>query len=479
MDFTLHETRKSRMGVPELSRNITDIIDNKFDADVSEIGKGVVCAVTCLTILFGTFGNAMSFYPGFRCKRLRSNFDVLLINLAATDLIVCSILAPVFLYLLFSVPQNLTLFCPSLLFTSSVCVVSSLVTLVTIALHRQARVIWHSKASVTDRQMAFILVFLWILSIAMSFAGTVHTETFTDWGVQKESCLPVINSGVKHRSNLIAFFIGPLCALSLLLMIAAYGTVVYAVQIRKKVRRTSSPSIDRHRTLNLTHANAWRLEKSESGKRSDEKLWKHEASQSAKRADEKLDTVTNDRSSKHQPTYTVEISESLSFNAMRTCLLVTLTHLVCWAPMIIIQWVELAFGESFMLFQFKICGIAFVLLNSALNPYLYAPHSGRLKYHIYKIKVKLLKCSCTSKKRNEIKALGEGSVDANLKKSSHDRKISPRVLQVDHRMFDDRLLTPIPAGNKGRQPVAMFSTWKLPNTYVIGLNNNHIPIVAK
>lgn len=58
------------------------------------------------------------------------------------------------------------------------------------------------------------------------------------------------------------------------------------------------------------------------------------------------------------------------------CLVVILTLVLCWSPLLVSHFLELATGPSIILLQVKLCGIALVFLNSALDPYTYAQNHG-------------------------------------------------------------------------------------------------------
>jgi hypothetical protein len=123
-------------------------------------------------LLMGCIGNSMVIYAAVKKKRIRTNFDVLILNLTGSDFITCTFLSPTFLFLLFAEPPAPKMFCGSVLFLGAASGMLSMFTLVAIALHRLARVVGHARGTLSLTRTAIILTIIWILSFRIRFFFT-------------------------------------------------------------------------------------------------------------------------------------------------------------------------------------------------------------------------------------------------------------------------------------------------------------------
>lgn len=317
-----------------------------------------VCTVLVIfVLLMGCIGNAMVIYAAVKNKRIRTNFDVLILNLTGADFITCTFLAPIFLFLLFNEPPVPKMFCGSVLFMGTVSGMLSVLTLVAVALHRLARVVGRARGTLSLTRTAIILTLIWILSLTLSVAGTVHVTH--NWNPNQRTCQAIINSGNPQRQNFVLFFVAPVIIVSFSVVSMSYIMIAITVnrqnsELRKALKtqvcRLNSKS---HRSLCL-------------------------------------DKNCNSCSS----------LPCRDNKALTMCLVVIVLMGLCWGPLIISHFIEIAMGESIILYQVKLCGISLVFLNSALDPYIYAQHIGKLKERYSKLFKFLLRCCLNRRSQN-------------------------------------------------------------------------------
>lgn len=304
-------------------------------------------------LIMGCVGNAMVIYAAVRNKRIRTNFDVLILNLTGADFITCTFLAPTFLFLIFNEPPVPKMFCGSLLFMGTASGMLSMLSLVAIALHRLARVVGRARGTLSLTRTAVILTLIWILSLTLSVAGTVHVTD--NWNPKQGNCQGIINSSNPQANNFVLFFVAPVVIVSFCVVCFSYISI--AISVHRQNREL-------------------------------DKTLKMDVSRPVHRS-KCMDTKCNMCSSPHRDN-----------KAMTMCLVVIVLMGLCWGPFIISHFIEVAVGESIILYQVKLCGISLVFLNSALDPYIYAQHIGKLKERYSKLFKILLKCSLTKNPKN-------------------------------------------------------------------------------
>ena len=383
---------------------------NQSDA-VGQVGRSsihiatlCVCSILILFVtVLGSFGNGLILYSAVQCNKLRCNLDLLITNLAGVDLVICTVLAPIFLYMMFatshSIPGEL---CASLQFMGMLCTLISLETLDVIAIHRQARVIRHIKASMSTVQALIVILCLWVVSLCVAVAGLLHLLSY--WPPDASTCLPVINGPDRTKHNVVLFYMGPVCVLSFMIIILSYMVIACVVQKQSRVKRNAAALIMKKQYASPVLSNSFQP--------TDAYIQCNKANINA--------TLT-----KNPPHQAAQFAMDKESKAMTMCLVVTVTVLLCWAPLITSQVIEFFIGESLVLHQVKMCGIALVFLNSALDPYVYAQHNNILKQKTSKLYQAVIACQCLQRcytvfnKRTRLKAVGQGNLEENRNKSSH------------------------------------------------------------
>lgn len=347
-------------------RNCSQEVSSTTSAFVGTVHTASLAVCTVLIIfvlLMGCIGNSVVIYAAVKKKRIRTNFDVLVLNLTGADFITCTFLAPTYLFLLYSEPPVPKMFCGSVLFLGAASGMLSLFTLVAIALHRLARVVGQASGTLSITRTAIILAMIWIFSFTLSVGGTLHVTH--NWNPNQKTCQAIINSSNPQLQNFVLFFVAPVTIVSFVIVALSYIIITIMVhrQTDKLSKTVSTPPCKQCR--NLIRQNC---------------------------PSRKCHTCSNS-------TFPYRDNKALTM-----CLVVILLMGLCWGPLIISHFVELATGESITLYQVKLCGIALVFLNSALDPYIYAQHIGKIKQRYSKLFKLVLQCCSNNKAPSRLRA---------------------------------------------------------------------------
>ena len=349
-----------------------------------------VSTVLALFVLFlGCTGNGMVLFTALTSKRLRNNFDLLVINLAGADFIMCTCLSPIFLFLLFSDPPFPKVFCGSVLFLGTTSAMLSLLSIVCIALHRYLRVVGRIKRPLNLTQTSSLVGLIWIISLSLATGGTFHVVSQWDNGAIN-TCQSVVNSNNPRTNNFVLFFIAPVTLVSIILIAMSYGTIARTVRVQGTYELTTPSQQIRTdfsdiNCVGLTSCN------------------QHNFGLASERYSPRGVDSVSDKANK----------------AVTMCIVVSFTIILCWAPLIISQFIEIFTGESIILYQVKLCGIALVFLNSALDPYIYGQTSGRIKHRYLRVLYNFARCECSVQRTSRIHASGQRILEACPLRSSH------------------------------------------------------------
>lgn len=359
-----------------------------FHGSVHTASLAVCTVLVIFVLVMGCFGNGIVIISALKFKKLRTNFDVLILNLTGADFITCICLAPIFLFLLFSDPPSPKMFCSSILFLGTISGTLSLLSLVAIALHRLARVIGRAKATLSLTRTGIILAMIWITSLAIAFGGTFHVTL--NWDDNSRNCQSIINGPDRKMQNFILFFVAPVVIVSFTIIAMSYVVIAWSVHKQNRLM------IDRSST--------------------------HRGSYPREILDKQCrEFITDRRKKNNSVSYCSSCSNQILLDkenkALTMCSVVILTIGLCWGPLIISQFVELATGESIIIYQVKLCGIALVFLNGALDPYIYAQHIGKIKQSCSKIYRFVLGCKPKGRSRTKWRGRGSPNVETNRTRS--------------------------------------------------------------
>ncbi|XP_041355138.1 probable G-protein coupled receptor 75 [Gigantopelta aegis] len=388
-------------------RTSSPVMEPVFQGTVHTASLAVCTVLVLFVVILGSFGNGIVILSAVKCKRMRSNFDLLIVNLAGTDFILCTCLSPVFLYLLFTDPPTPKLFCGSFLFLGTACGMLSLLTIVTIALHRQARVVGKAKGSLTPTKTALILATIWLMSLGTALGGTLHVTS--NWDDSFQNCQVIINSPNLRTHNFVLFFVCPVVTIGCAIIAVSYTIIGRAVRNQTKALRVTTVTTSIYK-----------------GPRTkvppDQKLLPETKPR------EKMRRIVY--SGRQCPCCCGQAVLDKENKAITMCLVVIFTILLCWTPLVISQFVELVTGESIILYQVKLCGIALVFLNSALDPYIYGQHNGRIKKKYRRLLWDFIRCHCKSVTKARLRLTATGNQQTAKQKSNSQNDQDTRTLNL-------------------------------------------------
>ena len=330
-----------------------------------------VCTVLVIFVLFlGCAGNGVVLFNALTTKRHRHMCDLFVINLAGADFITCTCLSPMFIFLLFSDSDIPEVFCASILFLGVTSGLLSLLTLVTIAIHRRCRVVGIIRKSLSLLKVSAVVGIIWVISLAFATACTIHI--ILTWKEQTiNECQNVIDNPNSKGSSFVLYYLSPVIIASLAIIGMCYGTISRAAMGHRRYGHIVSPE----------RKGDYETEVKCDGPESDN-------GQFVSPATNKCGTPGRDTSA------------DSGNKALIMCVVVTLTVSLCWGPLIISEFVEAFTGPSIILYQVKLCGIALIFLNSALNPYLYGQNNSKIKHRYVRMLYNFARCEYSFPVRN-------------------------------------------------------------------------------
>ncbi|XP_076463954.1 putative G-protein coupled receptor 75 [Babylonia areolata] len=359
-----------------------------FHGSVHTATLAVATVLALFVLVLGSFGNGLVLVSAARRRKKRTNFDLLILNLSAADLFLCVVLAPLYLYTLFTDPPFPKLFCGSLLLGGTGFGLLSLLSIVAIAIHRQARVAGRAKRSLTTRQTGLVLGAVWALSGAGAVGATLHA--MLDWRDSYDNCQVLIYSHdpLLHRFTL--FFLGPLVLVSFIVIVVAYAIISRAVRAQSRTRTRGLAAL--YRSTPIYRGGL-------GGAKPNDPLVQDKAGQGDRRGRRRGGVA------KQCQCCSCQAAAERESKAVTMCLVVMVTLVLCWSPLLVSQFIELATGPSIILLQVKLCGIALVFLNSALDPYMYAQNQGHVQTRYGRFCWDVLRCQCASPRRTRFRVL--------------------------------------------------------------------------
>lgn len=364
--------------------------DPSFHGSVHTATIAVCIVLVIFVVILGTFGNGLVLLSAVHCRKMRSNFDVLIFNLAGADFIVCLCLSPTFLYLLFTDPPTPRIFCGVFLFSCTACGLLSLLTLVAIAVHRHSRV-RKVRGTLTTTKTALILLAIYLASLTSAVGGTLHVTL--GWRASNLNCQVVMNSKDIYSNNVVVFFISPVVLISFVTITSSYLLIARAVRLQTFLRTQSLQPILKTSICRPFLSNI------------DQKISPSDIQNTVRYSHSSTKRQIGAGSLKHCSCCSCVAALDRENKAVSMCFVVILIITLCWMPLVVSHLVELVTGESIIIYQVKLCGIALVFLNSALDPYMYAQNSGRIKQRYGRIFWDMLRCECSGPSKRRIPIL--------------------------------------------------------------------------
>ncbi|XP_066282936.1 probable G-protein coupled receptor 75 [Branchiostoma lanceolatum] len=416
--------------------------------------------------LVGTVGNTVIFLSAFQSwgKKLRTGFDLLIFDLTVCDFLACAVVTPALGVCLFRdpAPHLAAPFCRALVFLSTAATFMSLATLVAIALHRLTMVKSQAKRPISWRGAVLVLAGLWTISLTSASLVTLHGRS--TWDLHAPAgCLPFL--GYNHINNVMVCFTAPVFCISFLIVCVSYGFIADAV--RHQANRKASVAFSAkgvpadgavhpadeaaqfadgavhladgavhlangavHLADGATHAADGALLPADGTVNTADGA-ANPADGTVYYADGAVHALSRGSTPSPQPnalspradpaqgspagSLPVPVVLEKESKAMKLCFFMTVSVLCCWGPLVICQLTEYLSGPSADLFQVKVCSMALLLTNSSLNPYIYPRNSGKLRVRITRFLGSLYPYQRTTR----LEALGDGDLELNRNKSSH------------------------------------------------------------
>ncbi|XP_071492594.1 QRFP-like peptide receptor [Diadema antillarum] len=226
------------------TKDFLDFYDYDFHGMVHDLSTTAdILLITCYTIIFvlALGGNLLVIFVVTRKKYMQTAINIFFASLAVSDLLIAVFCIPFTLVEVVTVDWILGPFmCKALNYVTSVGVVSSILTMMAIAIERHQAICHPLRSRViqTPRRAVFLLGFLWIMSTTvvspLLFVLKLETKVDPLTGTQYRFCRERWNTRQqqKHYTLLLVVL---LYVTPLVIMIVLYLQVVHKLWIRKPV----------------------------------------------------------------------------------------------------------------------------------------------------------------------------------------------------------------------------------------------------
>lgn len=394
--------------------------------------------ILILIFCLGSYGNLvvfLSFFdPAFR--KFRTNFDFMILNLSFCDLFICCVTAPMFALILFldigdsggGVSKG---FCFAFHLTSSGFIIMSLETVAVIALHRLRMVLGQQPNHAASFPCTLSLTaLLWTSSFTLAALVTLRA-----YPRSTGPCLPHFGL-TGNRAKVVLYVYLADFAFCVGVVSMSYLMIAQALRKNALVRKCSVimvgttrppaappafitagfegiqcavqvPSLYRNQTYNkLQHVQTHPFTKCNS-----QALVPSAATHAAC-----CQLVSN-------------LSTAKDSKAVVTCVVIVISVLLCCLPMgVALAQDVLSPENSFVHYQFELCGFALIFLKSGINPFVYSRNSAGLRRRVLCFLRWLAFGSFCCKHKTRLHAMGKGNLEVNRNKSSHHETNSAYML---------------------------------------------------
>ncbi|KAL8604810.1 hypothetical protein ACOMHN_028438 [Nucella lapillus] len=345
----------------------------EFHGWVHTATLAVVTVLVLFVLVMGSFGNSLVLTSARHVGRKSGSYDLLVRQLCWADLLVCVGVAPLFLFTLFQDPPLPRLFCGGLHLLGSSLTLMSLLTLVAIAVRRQARVGGRVRHPLSLRHTRVVLGVVWVVSGVGGVGATL--PALLGWRESYHTCQALIHGHDAFTQHFPLFFLGPVVIVSFVVITVSYVIIARAVRAQNRARVQGSTGTVLTSSSKTQNSSAWYRGR-ENATRGNSALGKRRRKEQDCRCCRCR--AAAERESK----------------AVTMCAVVTVTLLLCWSPLLLSLLLHVLAGPSLTLLQVKLCGIALVFLNSALDPYLYAQTPGHTPSRLGRLCWDILHCQC-------------------------------------------------------------------------------------
>ncbi|XP_062864568.1 probable G-protein coupled receptor 75 [Trichomycterus rosablanca] len=422
-----------------------------------------------LVLIFGlgSYGNLVVFLSFFdpALRKFRTNFDFMILNLSFCDLFICCITAPMFALILFldvgdseaGVSKG---FCFAFHLTSSGFIIMSLETVAVIALHRLRMVLGQQPNHTSSFPCTLALTaLLWTSSFTLAVLVTLRA-----YPRGTGPCLP--HFGLDGNRAKVVLYVY-LADFAFCVGVVSMSYLMIAQTLRKNamVRKCSvimvnttrpaaapptfiaagfegiqcavqMPSLYRNQTYN--------------------KLQHVQTHPFIKRSGQPLVPGAATGVACCRMVSTANFFTTKDSKAVVTCVVIVLSVLLCCLPMgVALTQDVLSPKNSFVHYQFELCGFALIFLKSGINPFVYSRNSAGLRRRVLCCLQWLALGFLCCKHKTRLHAMGKGSLEVNRNKSSHHETNSAYVLSPKpQRKLVDRACGPSLSQDSGPSPRA-------------------------
>ncbi|XP_076868511.1 putative G-protein coupled receptor 75 [Brachyhypopomus gauderio] len=427
------------------------------------------CSLLLILIFcLGSYGNLvvfLSFFdPAFR--KLRTNFDFMILNLSFCDLFVCCVTAPMFALVLFldgggggASPG----FCFAFHLTSSGFIIMSLETVAVIALHRLRMVLGQQPNHTASFPCTLALTaLLWTSSFTLAALVTLRA-----YPSGTGPCLPHFGLAGRPAQVVLCVYLADF-AFCVAVVSVSYVMIAQALHKNAQVRKCPVIAVDATRPQAPFSAAGFegmqRAVQVPSLYRNQAygKLQHVQTHPLAKRSAQALAPGAATGATCCQLVSTVNLSTAKDSKAVVTCVVIVISVLLCCLPMgVCLAHDVLAPESGFVHYQFELCGFALIFLKSGINPFVYSRNSAGLRRRLLCCLQWVALGFLCCKHKTRLHAMGKGSLEVNRNKSSHHETNSAYVLspKPPRRLVDQacgpscsRDSGPSPRATAGRKP---------------------------
>ncbi|KAI5088030.1 putative G-protein coupled receptor 75 [Silurus meridionalis] len=394
------------------------------------------CSLLLILIFcLGSYGNLVVFLSFFdpAVRKFRTNFDFMILNLSFCDLFICSITAPMFALILFldvgegggGVSKG---FCFAFHLTSSGFIIMSLETVAVIALHRLRMVLGQQPNHAASFPCTLSLTaLLWTSSFTLAALVTLRA-----YPSSTGPCLPHFGLTGNQAKVVVYVYLADF-AFCVGVVSMSYLMIAQALRKNALVRKCSVimvgathppaappafiaagfegiqcavqvPSLYRNQTYNkLQHVQT------------------HPFTKGSSRA----------RTATHATCCQLvsNLSTAKDSKAVVMCVVIVISVLLCCLPMgVALAQDVLSAENSFVHYQFELCGFALIFLKSGINPFVYSRNSAGLRRRVLCFLQWLAFSSFCCKHKTRLHAMGKGTLEVNRNKSSHHETNSAYML---------------------------------------------------
>ncbi|XP_043911044.1 probable G-protein coupled receptor 75 [Protopterus annectens] len=416
-----------KLSDPFSNSSLLHTVNGTFRDFQEIIHTATLVTCTCLLVIIfclGSCGNLvvfLSFFdPAFR--KFRTNFDFMILNLSFCDLFICCITAPMFAFVLFfdaasNVPEA---FCFTFHLTSSGFIIMSLKTVAVIALHRLRMVLGQQPNKTASFPCTLLLTaVLWTTSFTLATLATLRT-----W--RSRICLPMF-SLINEDGKIILYLYIIDFTSCVGIVSVSYIMIAQALRKNAQVRKCPIITVDTSRPQPFIATGVDGVQCALPAlyrNQNYNKLQHIQTHAYTKKLSQ--DPMAGNRL---QLVSAVNLSATKDSKAVGTCVVIVLSVLVCCVPLGIALVQDALFSaNSFLLYQFELCGFTLVFFKSGLNPFIYSRNSAGLRRRVlWCIQYVALGFLCC-KQKTRLRAMGKGSLEVNRNKSSHHETNSAYML---------------------------------------------------